>query len=115
MGLLGQHGVSPHPQPAPARVRSGKEHVIEWDAAPVASIRKGFSEACRRANLTGVVPHTLRHTHATLALESGVEIERISRQLGHRDSATTRGIYLHPSADYSAPSSQAVGLKIVKG
>jgi integrase len=91
------------------------DHVIEWDAAPVASIRKGFSEACRRAGLTDVVPHTLRHTHATLALESGVEIERISRQLGHRDSATTRGIYLHPSADYSAPSSQAVGLKIVKG
>jgi integrase len=93
------------------------DHVIEWDAAPVASIRKGFSEACRRAGLTDVVPHTLRHTHATLALESGVEIERISRQLGHRDSATTRGIYLHPSADYSAPAAQAVAgrLKVVKG
>lgn len=90
------------------------DHVIEWDAAPVQSIRKGFSEACRRAGLTGVVPHTLRHTHATLALEGGVEIERISRQLGHRDSATTRGIYLHPSADYSAPSAQAVALRIVR-
>lgn len=89
-------------------------HVIEWDAAPVQSIRKGFSEACRRAKLTDVVPHTLRHTHATLALEGGVEIERISRQLGHRDSATTRGIYLHPSADYSAPSAQAVALRIVR-
>ena len=89
-------------------------HVIEWDAAPVQSIRKGFSEACRRAELTDVVPHTLRHTHATLALEGGVEVERISRQLGHRDSATTRGIYLHPSADYSAPSAQAVALRIVR-
>jgi len=89
-------------------------HVIEWDAAPVQSIRKGFSEACRRAGLTDVVPHTLRHTHATLAMESGVEIERISRQLGHRDSATTRGIYLHPGADYSAPSAQAVALRIVR-
>lgn len=90
------------------------DHVIEWDGAPVQSIRKGFSEACRRAKLSDVVPHTLRHTHATLAMESGVEIERISRQLGHRDSATTRGIYLHPSADYSAPSAQAVALRIVK-
>jgi integrase len=91
------------------------DHVIEWDAAPVASIRKGFSEACRRAGLTGVVPHTLRHTAATWAVESGVEIARVSRQLGHRDSRVTEGIYSHPSADYSAPAAQAVALKIVKG
>ena len=91
------------------------DHVIEWDAAPVASIRKGFSEACRRAGLTDVVPHTLRHTHGSWAVEDGVEIMRVSRQLGHRDSKTTETIYVHTSADYSAPASRAVGLKIVKG
>lgn len=90
------------------------DHVIEWDAAPVQSIRKGFSEACRRAGLTGVVPHTLRHTAATWAVESGVEIARVSRQLGHRDSRVTEGIYSHPSADFSAPAAQAVALKIVR-
>jgi len=81
---------------------------------PLGSIRRGFSEACRRAGLTDVVPHTLRHTHATWAVEGGVSIERVSRQLGHRDSRVTEGIYAHPSADYSAPSAQAVALRIVR-
>ena len=97
-----------------AKVGALTDHVIEWDAAPVASIRKGFSEACRRAGLTDVVPHTLRHTHATIAVESGVSIERVSRQLGHRDSRVTEGIYAHPSAEFSAPSAQAVALRIVR-
>lgn len=93
------------------------DHVIEWDGAPVASIRKGFSEACRRAKLVGVVPHTLRHTTASWALDDGVELLRISRQLGHRDSRTTETIYAKSSPAFSAPVSEAVAgrLKIVKG
>ena len=97
-----------------AKAGALSDHVIEWNAAPVASIRKGFAEACKRAGLAGITPHTLRHTHATMALEAGVEIERISRQLGHRDSATTRLLYLHPSADFSAPAATAVN-KVLRG
>ena len=92
------------------------DHVIEWDGAPVQSIRKGFSEACRRAKLVGVVPHTLRHTTASWALDDGVELMRISRQLGHRDSRTTETIYAKSSPSFSAPVSEAVAgrLKVVK-
>ena len=39
--------------------------------------------------------HSLRHTHASLLLEQGIDVESISRRLGHSDSAVTREIYLH--------------------
>lgn len=42
-----------------------------------------------------ITPHTLRHTHASLLLASGVDIETISRRLGHENSRITRDIYLH--------------------
>jgi integrase len=91
------------------------DHVIEWDGAAVKKIRKGFEAACRRAGLTNVTPHTLRHTHATMALESGVDLLRVSKQLGHRDSRVTEGIYSHTGPEFSAPASQAVALRIVGG
>lgn len=39
--------------------------------------------------------HTLRHTHASLLLAEGVNIDSISRRLGHENSKVTREIYLH--------------------
>lgn len=39
--------------------------------------------------------HSLRRTHASLLLEQGIDVESISRRLGHSDSAVTREIYLH--------------------
>ena len=42
-----------------------------------------------------ITPHTLHHTHASLLMEQGVDIDSISRRLGHADSRITREIYLH--------------------
>lgn len=42
-----------------------------------------------------ITPHTLRHTHASMLLASGMQIDAISRRLGHADSKVTREIYLH--------------------
>ena len=42
-----------------------------------------------------VTPHALRHTHASLLMEQGVDIDSISKRLGHNDSYVTREIYLH--------------------
>lgn len=42
-----------------------------------------------------ITPHALRHTHASLLLENGIDIDTISRRLGHENSKVTREIYLH--------------------
>lgn len=39
--------------------------------------------------------HKLRHTYASLLNESGVDMARISRELGHSNLATTMNIYTH--------------------
>lgn len=42
-----------------------------------------------------ITPHVLRHTHASLLLAQSVDIDTISRRLGHENSKVTKEIYLH--------------------
>lgn len=42
-----------------------------------------------------ITTHTLRHTHASLLLAQGIDVDTISRRLGHEDSKITKEIYLH--------------------
>lgn len=39
--------------------------------------------------------HALRHTHATMLIESGVQIKAISERLGHSSTRTTLETYVH--------------------
>jgi integrase len=43
--------------------------------------------------------HSLRHTFATLSLESGKSVKWVSQQLGHRDAALTLNVYAHALPD----------------
>ena len=43
--------------------------------------------------------HDLRHTFATLALESGIDVKTLSAMLGHVSAATTLDIYTHITDD----------------
>lgn len=52
-------------------------------------------ENAQRALDKTITPHTLRHTHASLLFEKGINIDTISRRLGHENSKVTFEIYLH--------------------
>lgn len=56
---------------------------------------KYFRENTLRVLGKAYTVHSLRHTHASLLLEQGVDVDSISRRLGHSDSTVTREIYLH--------------------
>lgn len=42
-----------------------------------------------------VTPHTLRHTHVSLMAAAGINLDIISRRLGHESSKITRAVYYH--------------------
>lgn len=47
----------------------------------------------QKHNLPNVSPHDLRHTAATLALESGANLKQVQELLGHSDACTTLSFY----------------------
>jgi len=54
-----------------------------------------FARLVKRAKLPHVRFHDLRHTFATSAISSGVDLQTVSRALGHESTAITSRVYLH--------------------
>jgi integrase len=63
--------------------------------------------AMRRAGLSGVSLHSLRHSHASQLLSEGVPITAVSQRLGHRSPNVTLGIYSHCLPDDAQAAAQA--------
>lgn len=84
------------------------DYVIEWGGGPVKSIKRAFSEACRRANLEDVTPHVLRHSAAVAMAEDGVEISKIAQVLGHTNPAITYRVYARYSPGHMKGAMRAL-------
>ena len=52
-----------------------------------------WDPAVAAAGLTGLTPHDLRHTAASLAIASGASVKHVQRVLGHKDAAMTLNVY----------------------
>ena len=61
---------------------------------PIDCARSAFEGACRRAGLSGLRLHDLRHTFATRLVRRGVDIITVQSLLGH-SSVTTTERYTH--------------------
>lgn len=65
---------------------------------------------------TKVTAHSLRHSAAITALRNGIDIERVSKLLGHADTKTTH-IYLRAlqaEEDKNNPAAHALGIAYAK-
>lgn len=54
-----------------------------------------LKRACRNTGIKEITCHALRHTHCSLLLYKGINIQYISKRLGHADVSTTYNIYSH--------------------
>lgn len=69
---------------------------------------KYLKETSRKVLGRIITVHSLRHTHASLLMESGVNIDTISRRLGHENSQVTREIYLHVTEKLKAKDNEQI-------
>ena len=60
-----------------------------YPTEPTRMVRKYI----KRHGLPNVSPHDLRHTAASLAIQSGANVKEVQTLLGHRDAATTLRFY----------------------
>ena len=58
-------------------------------------LNRTFKPLCKAANVPVLTWHEMRHTTATLLLESGIPINNVSELLGHASSVVTATIYAH--------------------
>lgn len=86
-----------HPYVFPGRLQG--QHVV--------NPQKVFEEACAAAKIEGVVIHSLRHTFASLAVNSGVSLYEVSKLLGHSTTQTTTRYAHHEHAVLLRASEQA--------
>jgi len=59
------------------------------------AITKDFADVIKTAGLPHLTVHGLRHAHATMLLESGINPKVVSERLGHATIATTMDVYSH--------------------
>ena len=55
--------------------------------------RAWFNRAATVASVTGLTPHELRHTAASLAVSAGANVKAVQRMLGHASAAMTLDLY----------------------
>jgi len=58
---------------------------------------RALTSASRKADLTAIGLHTLRHSYATVMLEAGTPLKVVSELLGHNSISVTGDIYGHVS------------------
>lgn len=69
-------------QPGKSHVRDGKRIGVKW-----------WERALDTAGLPWMTPHDLRHTAASLAVQSGANVKAVQRMLGHSSAAMTLDRY----------------------
>ena len=93
--------VEGNPHVFPGRTESG--HIVD--------LKKPWLQVRKRAELTDVRLHDLRHSFASLGAGSGMGLPVIGALLGHREARTTAR-YAHLSDDPLRAASDAIGRQI---
>jgi integrase len=78
---------------------------------PRADLKRPWEAVSKRAGLSGVRLHDLRHTYASFGAGGGLGLPIIGKLLGHTQASTTQR-YAHLDADPLRRASEAIGSQI---
>jgi integrase len=81
------YGAGPIPERSPVFTNP----LTVW--ADRANIAKELKKLATGAGVAGVHFHRLRHSHAAIAIDAGIDLKALADQLGHRTIATTANTY----------------------
>lgn len=70
--------------------------------------RNAFDKGAKAAGVTGMTPHSLRHTAASLAIGAGANVKVVQRMLGHKTATMTLDRYGHLMSDDLDPVATAL-------
>jgi integrase len=59
------------------------------------NLSSGWADVAESVGLPGVTFHALRHTHASMLIDAGLDVVKISKRLGHADPSITLKVYAH--------------------
>lgn len=91
---------------------SQSEFVISGKGGKVVSKRSyesTFSSVLKKLGLPHMGLHSLRHTFATRAIESGMDVKTLSEILGHSNAAITLNCYVHSLPEHKRVMMDKVG------
>jgi integrase len=83
------------------------------DERPRADLQRPWRAITRRAGLSGLRLHDLRHTHASIGVGAGLGLPIIGRLLGHSNVKTTQR-YAHLADDPVRRASERIGGDLAK-
>jgi integrase len=83
----------------------------EQDERPRSDLKRPWKAVSKRAELTGVRIHDLRHTHASVGAGAGLGLPIIGKLLGHTQNATTQR-YAHLDNDPLKKASEHIGSQL---
>ncbi len=91
------------------RRRPQSPHVfLGRDGRPVIDVRKAFTNACRRADISDFRFHDLRHTFASHLVMNGTDLMTVKELLGHKTLQMTLR-YAHLSQSHKRQAIEALG------
>lgn len=88
-------------------------YVVEHGGKPVRSIKTGFRAAVRRAHLTGVTPHVLRHTAVTWMVQANVPLPMVAAYAS-MSLQMVQKVYGHHSPDWLRQAAAALSRQVAE-
>lgn len=83
---------------------------VKWDGRPMNNNTPyfWFGEFCKKNNFRFCDIHSLRHLHASLLINAGVDMVSVSSDMGHSCVGTTSNIYCHMFQEAKARNCDAI-------